>query len=60
MTIELFYVSTDQIWLELDDKKEIHLKTGNAVIKGGARHAWRNHGDMPCTLVVTIVGANRA
>ena len=59
-TIDFVYVADGEIWLELDDQKEIHLKTGDSLIQNGTRHAWRNHGDMPCTLVVTIVGANRA
>ncbi len=59
-TIDLVYVATGEIWLELDDQKEIHLKTGDSLIQNGTRHAWRNHGTMPCTLVVTIVGAEKA
>ena len=47
------------IWLELDDKQEIHLKTGDTLVQNGVRHAWRNHGTKPCSLVVTIVGANK-
>ncbi len=50
-TIDFIYVADGEISLELDDQKEVHLK--------GTRHAWRNHGDKSCTLVVTIVGANK-
>jgi len=59
-TIDFIYVATGEIWLELDDGKEIHLKTGDTLVQNGVRHAWRNHGSKPCTLVVTIVGANRS
>lgn len=57
-TIDFIYVVEGEIWLELDDKQEIHLKTGDSLVQNGVRHAWRNHGTKPCTMVVTIVGAN--
>lgn len=58
-TIDFIYVADGEIWLELDDQKEVHLRTGDTLIQNGTRHAWRNHGDRPCTLVVTIVGADK-
>ena len=58
-TIDFIYVADGEIWLELDDKKEIHLKTGDTLVQNGVRHAWRNHSDTPCTLIVTIIGAKR-
>lgn len=58
-TIDFIYVADGEIWLELDDKKEVHLKTGDTLVQNGVRHAWRNHGTRPCSLVVTIVGANK-
>ena len=58
-TIDFIYVADGEIWLELDDKKEVHLKTGDTLVQNGVRHAWRNHGTKPCSLVVTIVGANK-
>ncbi len=58
-TIDFIYVADGEIWLELDDKQEIHLKTGDSLVQNGVRHAWRNHGTKPCSLVVTIVGANK-
>ena len=59
-TIDFIYVADGEIWLELDDKQEIHLQTGDSLVQNGVRHAWRNHGAKPCTLVVTIVGANKS
>lgn len=58
-TIDFIYVADGEIWLELDDKQEIHLKTGDSLVQNGVRHAWRNHGTKPCSLVVTILGANK-
>jgi len=59
-TIDLIYVAEGEISLELDDGREVHLKTGDTLVQNGVRHAWRNHSSKPCTLVVTIVGANRS
>ena len=59
-TIDFIYVADGEIWLELDDGIETHLKTGDSLVQNGVRHAWRNHSDKPCSLVVTIVGANKA
>lgn len=58
-TVDLIYVAEGEIWLELDDGIETHLKTGDTLIQNGTRHAWRNHSDKPCSLVVTIVGAEK-
>ena len=59
-TIDFIYVADGEIWLELDDQQEIHLKTGDTLVQNGVRHAWRNHSSKPCTLVVTIVGAEKS
>ena len=59
-TIDFIYVADGEIWLELDDQQEIHLKTGDTLVQNGVRHAWRNHGLEPCTLVVTIIGAEKS
>lgn len=57
-SIDFIYVADGEIWLELDDDVEKHLKTGDTLIQNGVRHAWRNHGTKPCTLVVTIIGVS--
>jgi len=48
-----------QIWLELDDGHEVHLQAGDTIVQNGVRHAWRNHSDRPCTMVIFLVGAAR-
>ena len=58
-TIDFIYVADGEISLELDDKQEVHLKTGDTLVQNGVRHAWRNHSSKPCTLIVTIFGAER-
>lgn len=59
-TIDFIYVADGEIWLELDDGVETHLKTGDTLVQNGVRHAWRNHGTKPCSLVVTIIGAEKS
>ncbi|MEE8419434.1 MAG: cupin domain-containing protein [Dehalococcoidales bacterium] len=58
-TIDFEYVISGEIWLELDDGEEVHLKAGDTVIQNGTRHAWRNKGTEPCQVVVCIIGAHR-
>ena len=58
-TIDYEYVISGEVWLELDDGKEVHLKPGDTVIQNGTRHAWRNKGAEPCHIVVTLIGAHR-
>lgn len=58
-TVDFEYVVSGEVWLELDDGAEVHLKAGDTVIQNGTRHAWRNKGTEPATLVVVLIGANR-
>jgi len=58
-TIDFEYIISGEIWLELDDGKEVHLKAGDTVIQNGTRHVWRNKGSKPCRMVVCLIGAHR-
>ncbi len=58
-TIAFEYVISGEVWLELDDGKEVHLRAGDTVVQNGTRHAWRNKTSEPCRMVVFIVGAHR-
>jgi mannose-6-phosphate isomerase-like protein (cupin superfamily) len=58
-TVDFEHVISGEVWLELDDGKEIHLKPGDTVVQNGTRHAWRNKRDEPCRLVVCLIGAHR-
>jgi quercetin dioxygenase-like cupin family protein len=59
-TIDFEYVISGEVWLELDDGKEVHLRPGDTVVQNGTRHAWRNKGTVPCCMVVCMVGALRS
>jgi mannose-6-phosphate isomerase-like protein (cupin superfamily) len=58
-TIDFEYIISGEVWLELDDGVQVHLRAGDTVVQNGTRHAWRNRGDGPCTIVVFNVGVNR-
>ena len=58
-TIDFEYVVSGEVWLELDDGEEVHLRPGDTVVQNGTRHAWRNKGTEPCTMVVFLLGAHR-
>lgn len=58
-TIDFEYVISGEVWLELDDGREVHLRPGDTVIQNGTRHAWRNRSSEPCRMVTVIVGAHR-
>jgi hypothetical protein len=58
-TVDLGVVLSGEIWLELDDGLEAHLRTGDFVVQNGTRHAWRNKSSAPCTLAFALIGARR-
>ncbi len=59
-TVDFEVVVEGEVWLELDDGVEVHLRTGDCVVQNGTRHAWRNHGSTTARLVVVLVGAHHA
>ena len=58
-TIDFEYIISGEVWLELDDGKEVHLKAGDTVVQNGTRHAWHNKSSEPCRIVVCLIGAHR-
>ncbi len=58
-TVDFEYVISGEVWLELDNGEEVHLKAGDTVVQNGTRHAWRNKSNEPCRMVVFLVGAKR-
>jgi mannose-6-phosphate isomerase-like protein (cupin superfamily) len=56
-TVDYAVVYEGEIWLELDDAKTIHLKRGDVVVQNGTRHAWRNNGTKPVTMLFFLNGA---
>jgi mannose-6-phosphate isomerase-like protein (cupin superfamily) len=56
-TVDYAIVYEGEIWLELDDARTIHLKRGDVVVQNGTRHAWRNKGAKPVTMLFFLNGA---
>ena len=56
-TVDYAVVHEGEIWLELDDGKTVHLKRGEVVVQNGTRHAWRNKGTTPVTMLFFLNGA---
>ena len=59
-TIDYGIVISGEIWLELDDGAEVHLKPGDCVVQNGTRHAWRNRGADPCVMAWVMIGGKRS
>jgi quercetin dioxygenase-like cupin family protein len=58
-TVDFDVVMSGEIWLELDDGAEVHLKAGDCVVMNGARHPWHNRASQPCMVMTVLVGARR-
>ena len=58
-TIDCLYIISGEVWMELDDGKEVHLKAGDTVVQNGTTHAWRNKGTEPCKFIGCLIGATR-
>lgn len=58
-TVDLIYVLSGRIVLELDDGVKVNLKAGDTVVQNGTRHAWHNPYDEPCRIIGTQIGAKR-
>src|ERR1700692_4238736 len=56
-TVDYAVVYDGEIWLELDDSKTLHLTRGDVVVQNGTRHAWRNTGTKPVTMLFFLNGA---
>lgn len=58
-TVDFDVVISGEVYLELDDGAEVHLKAGDCVIQNGTRHAWHNRSSEKCVIAVTLVGGQR-
>jgi hypothetical protein len=56
-TVDYAVVYNGEIWLELDDSETRHMKRGDVVVQNGTRHAWRNRGTKPVTMLFFLNGA---
>ena len=56
-TVDYRVVYDGEISLELDDGETLHLRRGDVVVQNGTRHAWRNKGAKPVTMLFFLNGA---
>jgi mannose-6-phosphate isomerase-like protein (cupin superfamily) len=56
-TVDYAVVYDGEIWLELDDGETVYLNRGDVVVQNGTRHAWRNKGPKPVTMLFFLNGA---
>jgi quercetin dioxygenase-like cupin family protein len=56
-TVDYAVVCEGEIWLELDEGETLHMKRGDVVVQNGTRHAWRNYGTKPVTMLFFLNGA---
>lgn len=59
-SIDYALVLNGSVTLALDDGVETLLNQGDIVVQCGARHAWRNSGEAPATLMFMIIGDEAA
>ena len=59
-TIDFIYVISGEIWLELDDGKEVLLRAGDTLVQNGTRHGWHNKGSEPCRFAICLNGTHHA
>jgi len=59
-TVDYDIIMSGELWLELDDGAQVHLKPGDIVVQNGTRHAWQNRSKTkPCVMYSVLVGAPR-
>ena len=59
-SIDYDIVLEGEITLELDDGAQVLLCQHDVAVQHGNRHAWRNLGDKPATMLFVLLGARRA
>lgn len=59
-SVDYGIVLEGEVWLELDDGKQVHLKAHDVVVQNGTRHAWRNKGHKPVKIAFVLIGARRS
>jgi mannose-6-phosphate isomerase-like protein (cupin superfamily) len=58
-SIDIGFVISGEVGLELDDGSEITLRAGDVFVQHGTRHVWRNRGSEPCLMGLVLLGARQ-
>lgn len=59
-SIDYDVVLDGEISVELDDGTEVLLKKHDVAVQQGGRHAWRNRGTKPATVLFVLMGVTRS
>jgi quercetin dioxygenase-like cupin family protein len=57
-TIDFEVVLAGEVWVELDDGEEVHLKPGDTFVQNGTRHRWFNRGQETAKIAVVLIGGH--
>jgi len=57
LSVDYGIVIDGELWLELDEGVERHVRAGDIVIQNATRHAWRNKGSASATIAFVLIGA---
>ena len=58
-TVDYDVILSGELWMELDDGVEVHLKPGDCVIQNGTRHAWQNRSQPAHVKDQAPIGSNK-
>jgi len=58
-TIDYDIVLDGDISVEFDDGYTVEMTRGDILVQYGTRHAWRNPGDKPATMIFVLIGAQQ-
>lgn len=57
LSIDYCVVLSGSIWLIVDSGDETEIKSGEVILQRGTSHGFSNRGDVPCRILVVMVGA---
>jgi hypothetical protein len=55
-TVDLGFVVAGMITMELEDGTQVDLRTGDAFVQNGTKHAWHNNGAVDAVVALTVIG----
>jgi mannose-6-phosphate isomerase-like protein (cupin superfamily) len=57
-TVDVGVVISGSILLRVPGQPDVRLRQGDTFVQAGAAHSWRNDGEEPCEVVITMIGAH--
>jgi quercetin dioxygenase-like cupin family protein len=58
-TLDYIYVISGSVELVLDNDLRVELSAGDVLVQRGTVHAWVNKGAEPCTMIGTVIKAQK-